>query len=78
MTKRQTKKSVKKVLQKSKHYGILYKKVDAEYERFPLGGDVLLRMGSKYFSKRASVFDGDIFFKKKLRQIRTAAEQLIW
>ena len=35
------------------------------------------RIGNRYCSNKASVLDGDIFFKKNRRQICTAAEKLI-
>ena len=67
----------KKVLQKGRNYGILYVKLGAALGD-PLRGLVdFLRMGNKCFSNKASTSGGDIFFKKKLRQICTAAAKLI-
>ena len=77
MTKRQTEKSVKKVLQKSQIYGILYMKLGATLGDPLRGLADPMRMGNKCFSNKASTSDGDIFFKKKLRQICTAAAKLI-
>ena len=77
MTKRQTRKSVKKVLQKRENYGILYVKLGAA-RGDPLRGLAdPLRTGNKCISNKASTSDGDMFFKKKLRQICTAAAKLI-
>ena len=77
MTKRQTKKSVKKVLQKRRNYGILYVKLGAALGDPLRGLEDPLRTGNKYVSNKASTSDGDIFFKKNWRQICTAAAKLI-
>ena len=71
------KKSVKKVLQKGKIYGILYVKLGAALGDPLRGLADPLRTGNKCISNKASTCDGDIFFKKKLRQICTVAVKLI-
>ena len=70
-------KNQKKVLQKRRNYGILYMKLGAVLVEPLRGLADPLRIGSKCCNNKASTSDGDIFFKKKLRQICTAAEKLI-
>ena len=77
MTKRQAEESVKKVLQKRRNYGILYVKLGAVLGDPLRGLADPKRTGNKCISNKASTSDGDIFFKKKLRQICTAAAKLI-
>ena len=67
----------KKVLKKRQIYGILYMKLGAALGDPLRGLADLWRTGNRCISNKASMSDGDIFFKKKLRQICTAAAKLI-
>ena len=77
MTKKTGWKSVKKILQKRENYDTLYKKLEALFaEGAPLGLLISMRTGSIWEEIRASTTNGDIFFKRNLRQTCIDEEKL--